>query len=131
MQSFEFTKGDNVVTINDYVDEQPGLYTFSLDNLNQVLIVKAEDGGIKCEIHIAVDEVVVNGDTFSGTAAQLKTLLLADVFNDSSDAGGTVSIPETAYADNATALAALGAGKMYKSTTLINGSPIILITLTV
>ena len=42
--------------------------------------------------------------------------------------GGSVTIPDTSYADNATALAALGTGKLYKSTTLINGSPIILLT---
>ncbi len=45
-----------------------------------------------------------------------------------SEGSGTVSIPATAYADNATALAALGAGKLYKSTTSVEGSPIILIT---
>lgn len=38
------------------------------------------------------------------------------------------NIPATSYASNADALAALGSGKLYKSTTLINGSPIILTT---
>ncbi len=42
--------------------------------------------------------------------------------------GGDVTIPSTAYATNAEALAALGAGQLYKSTTSIEGSPIILIT---
>jgi len=42
--------------------------------------------------------------------------------------GGSVTIPATSYADNATALAALGAGVLYKSTTSVEGSPIILIT---
>lgn len=46
--------------------------------------------------------------------------------------GGEVSIPATAYASNAEAVAALGVGVLYKSTTSIgpdgNGSPIILIT---
>lgn len=42
--------------------------------------------------------------------------------------GGSVSIPATAYASNADAVAALGVGVLYKSTTLINDSPIILIT---
>lgn len=36
--------------------------------------------------------------------------------------------PATAYASNALAVAALGVGKLYKSTTLINDSPIILLT---
>lgn len=43
-------------------------------------------------------------------------------------AGGGTAITETSYASNADAVAALGVGKMYKSTTLINGSPIILYT---
>ena len=42
--------------------------------------------------------------------------------------GGSGTIPETAYDTNAEAVAALGVGQLYKSTTLINGSPIILIT---
>lgn len=42
--------------------------------------------------------------------------------------GGSVTIPDTSYADNDTAVAALGTGVLYKSTTLINGSPIILLT---
>lgn len=42
--------------------------------------------------------------------------------------GGGVTIPATSYDTNADAVAALGPGKLYKSTTLINGSPIILLT---
>lgn len=42
--------------------------------------------------------------------------------------GGSVTIPSTSYATNADAVAALGVGVLYKSTTLINGSPIILLT---
>ncbi len=45
--------------------------------------------------------------------------------------GGSVTIPATGYDTNAEALSALGAGVLYKSTTLINGSPIILITVPV
>lgn len=43
--------------------------------------------------------------------------------------GQSLSIPEENYDSNAEALAALGVGQLYKSTTLINGSPIILITI--
>lgn len=42
--------------------------------------------------------------------------------------GGGSTIGATSYDTNADAVAALGVGIMYKSTTLINGSPIILIT---
>jgi hypothetical protein len=45
------------------------------------------------------------------------------------EGGGTIIIPETAYANNAEAVAALGTGKLYKSATSIEGSPIILITI--
>lgn len=48
--------------------------------------------------------------------------------NSSGEGGGSISIPATAYASNADAVAALGVGVLYKSTTLINDSPIILIT---
>lgn len=41
---------------------------------------------------------------------------------------GGVSIPATAYATNADAVLALGTGQLYKSTTSIEGSPIILLT---
>lgn len=44
------------------------------------------------------------------------------------EAGGSVYISDTMYDTNADAVTALGVGKLYKSTTLINGSPIILIT---
>lgn len=47
--------------------------------------------------------------------------------NKSNTAGG-VTIPATSYDNNADALAALGVGKLYRSSTLINGSPMILIT---
>lgn len=49
---------------------------------------------------------------------------------DEIDVGGSGSITiGGAYDNNTEAVAALGAGKLYKSSTLINGSPIILITL--
>jgi hypothetical protein len=53
---------------------------------------------------------------------------LATVFPDAGSAGGSGEVGATSYATNAAAVAALGAGVLYKSTTLINGSPIILIT---
>lgn len=55
--------------------------------------------------------------------------LVADANDDASPGdGGSVTIGGT-YDTNADALAALGAGKLYKSSTLINGSPILLITI--
>jgi hypothetical protein len=45
------------------------------------------------------------------------------------DKPGGITIPATAYASNAEAVAALGVGKLYKSQSLsVNGSPYILIT---
>jgi hypothetical protein len=54
---------------------------------------------------------------------------IADYLQDSGSggSGGGVTIGGT-YDDEASALAALGTGKLYKSSTLINGSPIILMT---
>jgi alanine dehydrogenase len=51
---------------------------------------------------------------------------IADYLQDNPGGGG-VTIGGT-YDTNAAAVAALGAGKLYKSSTLVNGSPIILIT---
>lgn len=64
----------------------------------------------------------VPSENVAGVITSLKAMF-------SNLAGGGVSIPATEYADNATALAALGAGVLYKSTTYVNGSPIILITI--
>jgi hypothetical protein len=53
---------------------------------------------------------------------------IADYLQDSGSGGsGGVTIGDV-YATNADAVAALGTGKLYKSETLVNGSPIILIT---
>lgn len=51
---------------------------------------------------------------------------LADYIQANPGGGGVES--ETSYESNAEAVAALGVGKLYKSTTVINGSPIILLT---
>jgi hypothetical protein len=80
MAEYTITRATNSVTINSYVDEQPGQYKLEADALNNILIIKAEDGGYKGELHTLVDTITVNGDVFSGTAAELKTLLLSDVF---------------------------------------------------
>ena len=55
-------------------------------------------------------------------------LNLDNYFAPKTGGGGSVSIPATSYATNADAVIALGVGVLYKSTTLINGSPIILLT---
>lgn len=57
-----------------------------------------------------------------GTSKKTTTQAIADL------GSGSVSIPATAYASNADAVAALGVGVLYKSATSINGSPHILIT---
>lgn len=80
MATFTITRGTNSVTINDYVDEQPGQYKLFVDSLNDILVIKAEDGSYQGEVHTLVDTVTVNGEAFAGTAAELKTLLLSDVF---------------------------------------------------
>ena len=41
---------------------------------------------------------------------------------------GGISIPEESFDSNTEAVEQLGLGKLYKSSTLVNGSPIILIT---
>jgi hypothetical protein len=82
MAEYTITRAVNSVTINSYVDEQPGQYKLEADALNNILIIKAEDGGYKGELHTLTDTITVNGEVFSGTAAELKTLLLSSVFTD-------------------------------------------------
>jgi hypothetical protein len=125
MATFAFSKSTNQIQINSYVDEQPGEYDFSVDTLNNILVITAKSGGYRAEIHTLKDTITISGSGFSGTAAQLKTQLLSDIFTAS---GSGATIPPTAYASNADAVAALGVGKLYKSTIQINSSPYILYT---
>jgi hypothetical protein len=72
------------------------------------------------------DSVYIDRD--SGTVYVRKdTTLSASTDWQSGSGGGAVTIGGT-YDTNVEAVAALGTGKLYKSSTLINGSPIILIT---
>jgi hypothetical protein len=72
------------------------------------------------------DSVYIDRD--SGTVYIRKaTTLVADTDWQAGSGGGGVTIGGT-YDSNALAVTALGTGKLYKSSTLINGSPIILIT---
>jgi hypothetical protein len=90
MATFDISKSGSAITINNVTDEIPGKYTLSVDSLNEILIIKAEDGTTKVEIHVSTDTVNINGDAFSGTAAELKAQLLTDIFASS---GG--SAPKT------------------------------------
>ena len=66
---------------------------------------------------------------FVDTSPDLRQLMNAVVdFIQANPGGGTVEISATSYANNADAVAALGVGKLYKSVTLINDSPVILLT---
>jgi hypothetical protein len=90
MATFDISKSGSAITINNVTDEIPGKYTLSVDSLNEILIIKAEDGTTKVEIHVSTDTVNINGDAFSGTAAELKTQLLTDIFN--GGAASTVTV---------------------------------------
>src|SRR4051812_35247490 len=120
MATFAFSKSTNQIQINSYVDEQPGEYDFAVDALNNILVITAKSGGYRAEIHTLRDTITISGSGFSGTAAQLKTQLLSDIFTAGSGSSATIPGP---YASNAAAVAALGVGKLYKSTTTMgNGS---------
>jgi hypothetical protein len=84
MATFAFSKSTNQIQINSYVDEQPGEYYLSVDNLNNILVIGAKEGGCRAEIHALRDTITINGVSFSGTAAQLKTQLLSDIFTNQS-----------------------------------------------
>lgn len=68
------------------------------------------------------DDIEIVGATITRSGGRITKV---DFTNSSSGGGETVN---GSYASNAEAVADLGTGKLYKSTTLVNGSPIILIT---
>lgn len=80
---------------------------------------------------ISYDNILITDIDFDGTAlttqAGFKTNI--ETIFPGLAGGGGVTIPATAYDNNADAVAALGVGELYMSTTHINGSPIILITI--
>lgn len=88
MATFIITRDTNSVTINSYIDEQPGFYQLSVEPLNNILIIKADDGGFKGEIHTLTDTITVNGEAFEGTAQELKDLLYSDVLTVASSGSG-------------------------------------------
>jgi hypothetical protein len=90
MATFAFSKSTNQIQINSYVDEQPGEYDFAVDALNNILVITAKSGGYRAEIHTLKDTITISGSGFSGTAAQLKTQLLSDIFT-ASGSSATVS----------------------------------------
>jgi hypothetical protein len=131
--SINFKKVGSLIKI-----ERTGLplYYYEIINTN-FSFIKESDNKISIEIvntnnptlkflynsitDISIDSVaVVDEDDFDTK--------IATIFADSNSGGGSVTIPSTAYASNTDAVTALGTGKLYKSTTLINGSPIILLT---
>jgi hypothetical protein len=92
MATFAFSKSTNQIQINSYVDEQPGEYDFAVDALNNILVITAKSGGYRAEIHTLKDTITISGSGFSGTAAQLKTQLLSDIFTsgNTNSGGGLV-----------------------------------------
>jgi hypothetical protein len=78
MATHSFSKSGSAITINGIVNEAPGGYTLSADTVNNILVVKADNGTARVEVHTDTDTVTVNGVSFAGTAAELKTKLLAE-----------------------------------------------------
>lgn len=82
----------------------------------------------------AIDNITIGTTTYNAGSqtrdALFNIIKASTVFqkaNSGSGGSGGVEIGGT-YNTNAAAVAALGTGKLYKSSTLVNGSPIILIT---
>jgi hypothetical protein len=108
MSAFTITRDSNSVTINSYTDQHPGKYKVQADTVNNICLI---DGiGFKTQINLAVDTVEVNGVAFSGTAAELVTLLYKDVFTD-----GALKINSKATSPVATDIPA-GFCAVYKNT---------------
>jgi len=90
------------------------------------------------QMSFPVNNIIVNDSNLSGSnsvitfngikyyVSETQSAILSSA--NTSSGGGSVSIPDTSYDNNTDAVAALGVGVLYKSTTLINDSPIILIT---
>jgi hypothetical protein len=88
MATITITRGSNSITINSYVENNPGRYFINIDSAP--LIGLYGDSGKNVQFNLNDDTVVINGDTFSGTAAELETLLYSDVFVGGSSGTPTV-----------------------------------------
>lgn len=96
--TYTFTRTDNRIVINDFTDDYPGQYSVEANTVAGIVKVKADDGSIKLVIRISDDVVIINGDTFLGTASELKDLLYSDVFKDNKGSGGSGYLVKT-YAE--------------------------------
>lgn len=99
-------------------------YRFDSDSRLQIAI-----GGQPFQIPFA--NLTINGVAPASQSAAL--LALSEMFAASEGVDGSVpsyvSATLATYDTNADAVAEIGVGKLYKSSTLINGSPIMLITI--
>lgn len=83
--TWNFSKVDNIITINGVAGDLPAEYILLVDSLNEILAVKTNDGVTHAYVNTNNDTTTVGGSPFTGTASELKTLLLSDLFSGATD----------------------------------------------
>jgi hypothetical protein len=81
MSTFAFSKTGSSISINTYTDPTPSGYLMQVDIFNNKLILSHHLGNIRTEVDADTDTITINGDAFSGTAAELKEQLEEDIFS--------------------------------------------------
>lgn len=93
MAVYTFTRSPNQIQINDFIDQFPGDYNLKADDSNGLVQVKAKDFSFMANIDIDQDEVIINGDTFSGLPSELLEALYEIIFtSDNEESGETPSL---------------------------------------
>lgn len=80
MATYAFSRENDVITVNSYVDEYRRQYSIENDTYNGKLLIYENTGGLHVEITVASDTVTINGTPFSGTSTELREQLMADIF---------------------------------------------------
>lgn len=134
MLSFR-TRGNFVDFVNtDATSLQVETVLMSLHNTSKAVDWSLPEDATRINFTIddlIYDNILITDIDFDGVTMTAQTDFktnIETIFPGLAGGGGSVTIPATSYDNNTDAEAALGAGELYKSTTLINGSPIILIT---
>lgn len=80
MATYAFSKTGAEIAINTYTDATPSGYVLAVDPFNNKVIISHPQGLIRAEVDTDDDTITVNEEEFTGTAGELKALLISDIF---------------------------------------------------
>lgn len=80
MATQTFSKSGSTITVNSYSTDNPPHYKITADDSNHLVLINADDNSFNLQVNAALDTITINGTPFTGTATELRTALLADIF---------------------------------------------------